>query len=905
MKTRLVALALTLCMLFTLTPTAMATDGETAEFSFRHTAWSSGQPTGFDSRTIAQLHASYGASYLGGFFLGEEELTVTSIEFVPAEGTDENAVIAELAPDYPQYWQLDCMKLGSGTLVCKTADASYDLPVTVSLPNTAFFTEQRYAGDTYISDGFLYDAYKTDNAFWLIREEGFTADNLDAFTFSCNTWDENGRQTLAFADYLSWKYVSRSDGTEGAPRYDLQFTFVDDVSIPETGIDLSVELKDDFSTSLQIMDIAATVIRKTDPSAITASVGGADYTVGFGFVDRSGAVTLNTDGRWSQSYTLSPETGDSADTPYRSTREETSWGVLAASGTASSYTPASDDVQKKITVERVWLERRSGSCGENGNTNTFSFSPNERQLELTGADLTTDGFAIYVADEIGEAYLCAAISVDGTVGTVYMRLVYRKQKVANETFESIDDLNKWFTNKADAIRAAAMDTSSDTTWNLTLSNDSYTGTITIPKELSDTNGNSLGIAIWGNPSTLNGSINLNGAKIDTISHLNFTSQGKTDTAIQNGSAVVDNCTFTGYKAALSGVLFPHNCTFTNNETALVLDVKNARLHSDMYNCRFEGNDTAMRVSSITLNDAFLSPYHLRLHDSAFLNNTTDFDVQTAGTFYFLRNYFADANDTARAAKISAPEGTKVYADLVWTASPLTTSDAERQLVLNRAATALPNDADTQATVIDASALTANTCIDLADERGETVASWSRFGSGTSPQRAMRALRAANASAADGFRPGVDIRQTSADTMQIEVAGSTALRSKHPRLTVPYTLPNAAVPVTVTGPDGEPVAYTRVGNNLSFRVSAGGTYTVTAALPQVEYADGTITVKNAPADAVQAIAALYSADDQLLQTAVAAVQNGKAELPLTVQTAQTCRVFLLDQGNKPVCSTIEP
>ena len=902
MKTRILALALTLCMLFTLTSTAMATDGETAEFGFRHTAWSSGQPTGFDSRTIAQLHASYGASYLGGFFLGEEELTVTSIEFVPAKGTDADAVIAELAPDYPRFWNLVCAKLGSGVLRVSAGDSTYDLPVSVKLPNVDFYTKQRRAAETLISDDFLYNAASA-NTFWLIREEGFTAADLDAFTFSCDTWDENGRQTLAFADYLSWKHVSRSDGTEDAPRYDLQFTFVDGVSIPETGIDLSVELKDDFSTSLQIMDIAATVIRKTGPSAITASVDGADYTVGFGFVDRSGAVTLNTDGRWSQSYTLSPEAGDSADTPYRSTREETSWGILAASGTASSYTPASGEIQEKITVERVWLERRSGSCGENGNTNTFSFSPNERQLELTGADLTTDGFAIYVADEVGEAYLCAAINVDGTSGTVYMRLVYRKQKVASKMFENIADLNNWLTTNANAIYAAAMDKDSNTTWNLTLPNGSYSGTITIPKKLSDTNGNSLGIAIWGNRSTLNGSINLNGAKIDKISHLNFTSQGKTDTAIQNGSAVVDNCTFTGYGTALSGVLFPHNCTFTNNETALVLDVKNARLHSDMYNCRFEGNDTAMRVASITLNDPFLSPYHLRLHDSAFLNNAVDFDVQTKGTFYFLRNYFADAVGTARQAKISTSNGAKVYADLVWTASPLTTSDAERQLVLNSAATALPNDADTQATVIDTGALTTDTRIDLADERGETVASWSWFGSVPSPQRAMRALRAANASAgaADGFRPGVDIQQMSADTLRVTVADSAALQSKQPLLTIPYTLPNA----TVTGPNNEEIAYTLGDGKLSFRVSTGGTYTVTAALPQAEYADGTITVTNAPAEAKTAIAAVYGKTGQLLQTAVAAVQNGKAELPLTVQAGQNCRVFLLDQGNKPVCSTIEP
>ena len=899
MKTRLIALALTLCMLFTLAPTALAADGETAEFGFRQAAWSNRQPSGFESKTIAQLRASYGAGFLGGFFLGEDELTVTSIEFVPAEGTDTDAVIAEQSERYPGYWELACVKLGSGVLRVTAGDSTYELPVSVKLPNVDFYTEQRRAADTLISDDFLYNAASA-NTFWLIREEGFTAADLGAFTFTCETWDENGRQTLAFADYLSWKYVSRSDGTEATPRYDLQFTFANDVSIPETGITLWVALKDDFSTSLSIMDIAATVIRKTDPSAITASVGGADYTVGFGFVDGSGAITLNTDGRWSQTYTLSAESGEETGTLYRSTREGTSWGILAASGTASSYTPASDDVQKKITVERVWLERRSGSCGEDGNTNTFSFAPDKRQLELTGNDLTTDGFAIYVADEVGEAYLCAAINVDGTSGTVYMRLVYRKQKVANETFETVDAVNKWLADKADAIYAAAIDKDSNTTWNLYLSNGSYSGEITIPKQLGNTNGNSLGIAIWGSRSTLDGSINLNGAKIDKISHLFFTAQDKTGTAIRNGSAVVDGCTFTGYETALSGVLFPHNCTFTNNGTALVLDVENARLHSDMYNCRFEGNGTAVRVSSITLGDAFLSPYHLRLHDSAFLNNGTDFDVQTEGTFYFLRNYFADSNNTARQAKISAPNGAKVYADLVWTASPLTTSDAERQLVLNSAATALPNDADTQATVISAGTLKPETHIDLADERGDTVASWSGFGSGTSPQRALRALRAAPAG--DGFRPGVDIQQPSADTMRITVTPSAALSSKSPLLTIPYTLPNA----TVTDPDGQTVTAEPQDNKLSFRVTQGGAYTVTAKLPpQAAYENGTITVTNAPQSAAKAIAALYSEAGKLLQTAVAEVQSdGTAELQLAVSSTERWRVFLLDKGNKPACQPLE-
>lgn len=855
----------------------------TPRFGFRQVRWNNAQPNGFYDKLYPQLNATVNRHYSAGFFFGEGELTVTSIEFIPNEGTDSDAVTAAPNLDYPQYWELACVKTGSGKLLCTTADASYELPVTVRLPSVAFFTEQRRAADTLLSGSFRYAAGETGSTFWLIREQGFTAAEIGAIALSCETWDETGQQVLEPADYLAWAPVSRSGE---ADVFDLKFTVNGNVHVPEQGIELMAELEYDFAVRLRI--------RSTVSSAMTVRIDGTDYTVGFGFV-QGGAVSLNTDGKRSQQYTLPPETNAGTSAAYRRGQPKKSWGILAATGTTSSFAPAAEEIQNKITVERVWLERRSGSSGEDGNTDTFSFAPDVRQLSLT-ENLTTNGVPIYVADKVGEAYLYAQLNVDGTSGTIYTRIHYRRQKVANESFDTIEAINNWLSDHADAIYNAAMDEEADTTWNLNLTADSYSGTITIPEKLGNTSGRSLGIAIWGNHNTLNGSINLNGAKIDTVSHLNFTSQNREGVAIQNGASVVDGCTFEGYKTALSGALFPHNCTFMNNETALVLDVENARLHSDMYNCRFEGNDTAVQVKSITLGSAFLSPYHLRLHDSAFLNNMTDFDVQTAGTFYFLRNFFAGADGMSRRAKISAPNGAKVYADLVWTASPLTTSADARQLVLNSAATALPNDTDAQATIIAADSLTAGTQIALADENDNTVATWSDFREQAPAQQSRFALYSADETdtdtTPDGFRPGVSIDTQPTGEQTVTVADSAALAVKTPLLTIPCTLESAVVRL-----NGKPVASKLENGNLSFRVAAGGTYTVRPGTSE-KYEGDTITIENAPEDAATAIAALYDANHRFLTAATAQITNGAATILLKKPDSATCRIYYLTAKNTP-------
>lgn len=853
---------------------------------FRYAHWTNGKLDGYGDYFSARLDLEIGSTFLGGFFYGSEQdnepLSITSVTYRTNDNEPSDAVTARKQGGY---WRLSANALTEGILLCTASDGktTYPLPITVSLPRLGFYTSQTRSGDTCIPESLYYNAAAV-NTFWFICQNGFTAEDVADTEVTCEYYIRSDCFPVDASDYFTWKAVARPDN---ADRYDLKFTVKPGVTLPAKELELCVRVP--FGAVFLTL---TTEVTKPDSSALTVNINGTDYIVGFGFT-QGDVLTIDTDGGWSQGYSLPPETADDdASILYHSGYPKKSWGILAVTGTPTSYASA-PEIQEQITIKRVWLERRSGSSGADGNTNTFSFSQTERLLSLT-ENLPTDGFPIYVADETGEVYLCAEISVGGMTGTIYTRLFYRSQKVANETFDTVEAINNWLSDHADAIYNAAMDEEADTTWNLNLTADSYSGTITIPEKLGNTNGCSLGIAIWGNHSTLNGSINLNGAKIDTISHLLFTSQNREGVAIQNGASVVDGCTFEGYKTALSGALFPHNCTFKNNTTALVLELANTRLRSDMYNCLFEQNDTAVQVKSITLDSAFLSPYYLRLHDSAFLNNTTDFDVQTEGTFYFLRNYFADSGSPTRAANTLTSNGATVYVNPVWKYRSDSGALSELTLVEGEG-TRLPVNEDWSNTSIAADSLTAATQIDLADENDKTVATWSDFQTPTA-QQSLPALYSADEmgtdTAPDGFRPGVSIDTRPTGEQTVTVADSAALAEKTPLLTIPCALKSAVVRL-----NGKPVASELEDGKLSFRVATGGTYTVRPGTSE-KYEDGTITIQNAPENAAAAIAALYDAKGRFLTAATAQLTNGAAAIPLKKPDLATCRIYYLTEANTP-------
>ena len=340
----------------------------------------------------------------------------------------------------------------------------------------------------------------------------------------------------------------------------------------------------------------------------------------------------------------------------------------------------------------------------------------------------------------------------------------------------------------------------------------------------------------------------------------------------------------------------HDCRFIQNNTAIVLDIPNPALGctlSDFSRNYFEENGTALRIVST---NSFVSPYYIRPHDSVFLGNTVDFDVQTAGTFYFLRNYFADSGSPARAAKTLTPNGATVYVNPIWKYRDADTGALRELTLVEGVSTRLPVNEDWSNTSIAADSLTAATQIALADENDKTVATWSDFREQAPAQQSRFALYSADETGTDttpdGFRPGVSIDTQPTGEQTVTVADSAALAVKTPLLTIPCTLKSAVVRL-----NGKPVASTLEGGNLSFRVTTGGTYTVRPGTSE-KYEGDTITIENAPEDAATAIAALYDANHRFLTAATAQITNGAATILLKKPDSATCRIYYLTAKNTP-------
>ena len=288
----------------------------------------------------------------GGFFYGDTRLDVTAAAFLPDAGTDANAVIASVKSGS---WRLQYRKLGSGILRCTTADAqTYDLPISIDLPYLGFYTEQTRVGSTYISDEFLYDTRKTDNTFWLISGSGYTAAEIDRLTVTCR---EASWQEVSAAKYFTWEPVVRDDTTGGEDTtYDLKFTIKKGADIPERGVSLWGEEKYGHSARVRIRDIDKTDLQKTDPSAMTVTISGIDYVVGFAY-DLKGIFSVDTEGKMAQQYVM--VNGGSG--TYRSVLPETTQGIAAAT-TAVSETDGAAARAGQTTIRiRSAFPRTSGS----------------------------------------------------------------------------------------------------------------------------------------------------------------------------------------------------------------------------------------------------------------------------------------------------------------------------------------------------------------------------------------------------------------------------------------------------------------------------------------------------------------------------------------------------------------
>ena len=456
----------------------------TPRFGFRDARWINGELNGYRDSFRTSFDLEIGGTTLVGFFYGNEQanepLHITSAVFYTNDGKPGSTVTAEKWDG--GYWKLTANALGEGVLVCTAADgAIYTMPVRVALPYLGFYTSQTRSADACIADFFYYNAKTGTDTFWLIREDGFTAAEADAASLTCEYNVNTTWYTPAASDYFTWQKVVRADAPD---RYDLKFTVKSGVTIPQTNLNLRVELPNG-STYLRIKDELTMEISKPAPSALTVTIDGTDYTVGFGTVN-DGILTVNLDGNWSQTHPLPDDDGIGA--AYRQVYGDKSWQIYAATtetrqikdGTEIVCTPA-PAIRSRVRVNRVWLERRSGSGNNVDGTDSFSLA-DTRLLERTNG-LDVYGFPLYVADKIGEAYLCAEISVGGKNGTIYYGLKYVRSTVQTVRLDSVEAINQWLIDNADAIRDAAWNDSVEPVWNLELTGKSYEGIIAMPTQL--------------------------------------------------------------------------------------------------------------------------------------------------------------------------------------------------------------------------------------------------------------------------------------------------------------------------------------------------------------------------------------------------------------------------------------
>ena len=190
----------------------------------------------FSKNLFRSVDTDAGFSNRLGFFLnsGDESvlLDIASVTFLPAEGTDADAMKAtELSGGI---WQLDSVLPGQGTLQCTAQDDTvYTLPVDIALPLAGFFSARRRAAETYLPSYDFDEEAAAEHVVWFLTENGFSANDI-------TNWAGRDRldAPVTLEAYLQTETVAREDDSG---RYDIKLTIQ---SIPGCRLTVWPELPD-------------------------------------------------------------------------------------------------------------------------------------------------------------------------------------------------------------------------------------------------------------------------------------------------------------------------------------------------------------------------------------------------------------------------------------------------------------------------------------------------------------------------------------------------------------------------------------------------------------------------------------------------------------------------------------
>lgn len=309
-----------------------------------------------------------------------------------------------------------------------------------------------------------------------------------------------------------------------------------------------------------------------------------------------------------------------------------------------------------LSVNVLSMELRYVSGDGSAKNNPYSFSGDSDVTYLDAVEGNSAG--IYLKQGYAtDAQVVANVEVrnNGEVlKTDYVALKLSGYRIYEDTVEceagaSADEITAAIMAAVNKAPSKTEDAPGRGTIHVVLKGDRYEGTIQIPANIMQTKGDyeiRFESASATGRATIVGGVVCNNSQVSFYNMDFVAPEGEKESrAIYDGISWAVNCTFRGYAVAMDAGEGDINgmgarySVFYENDTA----ISSGNLANGLTGCAFINNDTAVLVPGL-MED--LAPFYYRIAENNFVNNSVDFDVQCAGTFYFYRNYYGRVKNNA-------------------------------------------------------------------------------------------------------------------------------------------------------------------------------------------------------------------------------------------------------------------
>lgn len=564
--------------------------------------------SGSPLRDLSELGMAWGSGSYVRLYYG----TTAASQPVTSLTVTGSSLSAEpmMAQDGKIFWALQGTGYGASTLHWSTGSGGGDYTLSVDLPQYGFYSTQVRDSSHYLER----IVYSENQTVWLMKEEGFTAAEVEKVTVAARSGNQETPVTITSEQ--------RAGTTD---RYDIQ------VAVPEVGMYDYLFLEVTESGRI----VTGCQVSLTRPGN---SLFWENYAVGFAF--QMGDVLDFNDSDMLMGQTRPPE-GDGSYVPFHDVMVAVGEKKTDAAG--GIYYEVAENMS--VTVKRMRIEPISGP------TDTLSFSQSEPVTEITNPATTVPVYsrnnqpcAAVIKAEVAVYDRSGGLITSGTVSIRAAQEVQTVQNVVRPADDTTGALNQ-------ALAELAQTLDRDAVCTIQLGKE-YHGTIHIPQEFEYAR-----ITITGetNRTRIYGGIDLCGGRVDVIREISFfhsdNAADATTSALWGGwCGNVIQCVFSGYPVAADAttgfLAFTNGNVFVDNQIGVKVDLSGTQQGGNnspwQYNT-FLRNGTAVQVLGF---NSIMSPYYFRIVDSNFIGNSTDFELQAPGTVYLYRNYFGKIHPQA-------------------------------------------------------------------------------------------------------------------------------------------------------------------------------------------------------------------------------------------------------------------